>query len=168
VSYYYTDASRETDPGALPDIEVFHPREYPATLGVGMETYPYSEGYYYAYGQPGCLWDSESSGPYATEAAALKAAREDAGYCEHGIAEDAICESCPAPVLWTIREGVTDRFLHFSWGSLNGGSCAAYASEDSARAQLVRLQDAGIVHDARVERLSDTDARRWGQPESQS
>ena len=33
-------------------------------------------GYFYAFGFPGCLWDSEPVGPFDTEAGAVEAARE--------------------------------------------------------------------------------------------
>ena len=71
MSYHYTNQSRETEETALPDVEVFwdrggHPGGPP--------------GYYYAFGFPGCLWGSEPVGPFETEAEALEAAREDAGF----------------------------------------------------------------------------------------
>lgn len=73
MSYIYSDPTRETDPHALPDVEVF-------TLGECKEDHA-SEwfagiGWYFAFGFPGCLWDSDPIGPFNTEQEAINAARE--------------------------------------------------------------------------------------------
>ncbi len=86
MSYYTIDKSRENDPHALADVEIFkadHGDE-------GMR-------YWYQYGFPGCMHESDPVGPFDTEQEALAAAREDAGYCPHGVADDGICEECPTP-----------------------------------------------------------------------
>jgi hypothetical protein len=36
----------------------------------------YQPGWYFAFGEPGCLWDSEPFGPYPTELEAIEAAEE--------------------------------------------------------------------------------------------
>ncbi len=89
MAYHYTDESRASDPHALPDVEIFHSTCYPAQrengkddddprprFGKGFEK-PNETGFYYAYGFPGCLWDSDPVGPFTTEAAALETARSD-------------------------------------------------------------------------------------------
>jgi hypothetical protein len=76
VGYIYSDLSRESDPHALPDVEVYYfdGRHQP---GDCWSVNP--AGWYYAYGFPGCLWDSEPEGPFRTEAEAIAAAREWSG-----------------------------------------------------------------------------------------
>jgi len=69
----YSDQTRESDPHALPDIEVFHvPDDYqPETEdGEALE-----EGWYWWSCFPGCLPDGEPSGPFDTEEEALEDAR---------------------------------------------------------------------------------------------
>lgn len=89
MSYHHTDQSRETEETALPDVEIFHIAravpydECPACdpEAPNFETHTGEHvGYYYALGFPGCLWDSEPIGPFKTEAVALEAARESAGF----------------------------------------------------------------------------------------
>lgn len=78
MGYEYTDESRARDPHALPDVEVFHVSD-----AVSKTVKPFGierdAGWYFAFGFPGCLWDGEPSGPYASEAEALAAARDAAG-----------------------------------------------------------------------------------------
>ncbi|GAG34660.1 unnamed protein product, partial [marine sediment metagenome] len=75
MTYHYTDQSRASDAHALPDVEVF---EACAECGPNLihsadPTYTAEGcaaenlGYFYASGSPGCLWDSDPIGPYATE-----------------------------------------------------------------------------------------------------
>ena len=65
MSQYYSDPAREDDPHALPDIDVWYMQEN------------YEErGFYYAFGFPGCVHDSEPVGPFTTEQKALDDARE--------------------------------------------------------------------------------------------
>ncbi len=71
----YSDPSRENDPHALPDIEVFfdgpdlnlagEPRNFDS------EGNPVAKGWYWWACFPGCLPDGEPNGPFATEAEAL-------------------------------------------------------------------------------------------------
>ncbi len=72
----YSDPSRESDPHALPDIEVFfdgpdispwggEPRNYDS------EGNPVIVGWYWWACFPGCLPDGEPTGPFATKAEAL-------------------------------------------------------------------------------------------------
>lgn len=63
MAQYYSDPSREKEPYALPDLEVFWAEEN--ELG---ENDP---GYYYWFCFPGCCPDSEAVGPYRTEEEAL-------------------------------------------------------------------------------------------------
>jgi hypothetical protein len=117
MPYHHLDATRTDDPHALPDVETFEAYAldcdhcdlfivYPELTGTGYIDCPEcgeigitdDPHFYYAYGSPGCLWDSEPVGPYETEQAALEAAREDAGFCPHGFTEhfegDDPCEDC--------------------------------------------------------------------------
>jgi len=67
----------------LPDVEVWKtsdpvPVRLPDIGPKELEWYT-DPGFYYAYGFPGCLWDSDPVGPFDTEEEALEAAREAAG-----------------------------------------------------------------------------------------
>lgn len=92
MSQFYSDPSREHDDYALPDCETFlhtHAKRERCALNAGHKAELYGEcivddegdclgsGWYYQYCFPGCLPDSEPSGPYDTERAAIKAAREE-------------------------------------------------------------------------------------------
>ena len=74
----YSDPSRESDPHALPDLEVFYMGEKdmePDTVwqwGDGSFREP---GWYWWSCFPGCLPDSDPEGPFSSEAEALDAAR---------------------------------------------------------------------------------------------
>ena len=100
----YSDPSRESDPYALPDLEVWEERTYrsdccgtdiPAGFALEEQICPtcdkdcaYSEieparegispGFWYWYCFPGCIPDSDPFGPFDTESAALADARENA------------------------------------------------------------------------------------------
>lgn len=81
MSHEYVDPTREDDPHALPDVEVFHLSDADVMVrdlrdGDGEFM---GAGWYYQYGMPGYMPDSDPSGPYDTEDEALAAAREDAG-----------------------------------------------------------------------------------------
>ena len=81
MTYKYIDAKRESDPHALPDVEVFElvrPEEFE------LEEFPDGKtwlepGWYYRYGMPGYLPDSDPFGPFDTEEEALEDAREYSG-----------------------------------------------------------------------------------------
>ena len=76
----YSDPSRENDPHALPDLEIFYAEQgeiEPAEDFYEDETPEPSEaGFYYWHCFPGCMPDSEATGPFATEDEALADARE--------------------------------------------------------------------------------------------
>ena len=93
MSYFYSDPSRESDEHSLPDVEVFFtffgecgctetPGFADTMRGViecpecGDSYHASDSGYFYAFGFPGCLWDSDPVGPFDTEAAALEDIRE--------------------------------------------------------------------------------------------
>lgn len=98
MSRYYSDPSREEEPYALTDVEVWQDDAYRCTEcdsvfpgevrhngdgcpDCGSEDNDAWEpevrgAYWYAFGFPGCLNDSEPSGPFETEEAAVKAAQE--------------------------------------------------------------------------------------------
>ena len=71
----YSDPRRESDPHALPDLEVFEVTERDFRRG----DYPESAGpgYYWQACSPGCLPDSDPIGPFATKAEALADARAE-------------------------------------------------------------------------------------------
>jgi hypothetical protein len=68
----YSDPSRESDPHALPDVEVFYHNACPINDPMAS----YEAGWYYWYCFPGCMPDSDPIGPFATEAEALAAAQD--------------------------------------------------------------------------------------------
>jgi hypothetical protein len=169
MSYYYTDQSRETEPNALPDVEVllisandsdFIDARMESAIDDGgdpMATIEYV-GHWYAHGSPGCLWDSDPSGPFDTEAEALSAAREAAGFCEHGISDEGVCEECPAPELWAWR--VRGRAGYFSYDGMVSSILKASCWADKASAYRADTPVNGYPT-----RLPDADARRWGHTE---
>lgn len=97
MSQHYSDPRRESDPHALPDLEVFYHRNGSGTCGrtvPGME-----DGWYWWPCFPGCLPNGEPSGPFASEEEALADAREGMepqGCPAHG---NDPCDVCypPAP-----------------------------------------------------------------------
>ena len=113
MSYEYSDKSRESDAHALPDVEVFQAyshqcedcSEGPIPLSPDYYGLVYVKGacptcggtvrctdtkmhHWYAFGFPGCLWDSDPAGPFDTYEQALTEARESAGYSPHGTLDD--------------------------------------------------------------------------------
>lgn len=102
MSQQYSDPNRETDPHALPDIEVFY---VPVTefVRAKVSEWPYERvreemdntnentdeewisasvrlvGWYYWSCFPGCLPDSDPVGPFDTEDAAITAMRDEFG-----------------------------------------------------------------------------------------
>ena len=116
MPYHYTDASRENDPHALSDVETFCADTLdcaacgtPAFRDAFVDSAPCADcgellrggvnprvAWYWHNGFPGCLPDSDPSGPYASEAEALTAAREAAGLCPHGVGDDDACAPCDA------------------------------------------------------------------------
>ena len=73
----YSDPDRETDPHALPDIEVFYWTQLEAAQMIDDvdATCGKLAGWYWWACFPGCLPDSEPFGPFETEAEALADAR---------------------------------------------------------------------------------------------
>ena len=87
MSQLYSDPARESDPYTLPDVEVFY---MPASefINVDESTWMHERmaddtdadanslaGWYYWTCMPGCLPDSDASGPFKTEADAIEDAR---------------------------------------------------------------------------------------------
>lgn len=72
----YSDPTRESDPHALPNIEVFYMHE---SIWFGMEgDFHYDDsGWYYWYCLPGCLPDSDPVGPFDSYEAALEDAQDE-------------------------------------------------------------------------------------------
>lgn len=88
----YSDPTRESDPYALPDIEVFyheHAKRELCALNAGYKAELYGEcvvddegncggtGWYWWACFPGCLPDSDPVGPFDTEADALADAQSE-------------------------------------------------------------------------------------------
>lgn len=72
----YSDPSREAEPHALPDVEVFRLDAMEAKRVTGSNRA--GAGFYYWYCLPGCLPDSDAIGPFDSEADALDDALDDA------------------------------------------------------------------------------------------
>ena len=80
----FSDPTRETDPHALPDVEVFYdghehcgdrdPDGLAACGGEGECTH--LEGWYWWSCFPGCLPDSKPNGPFDTQQDAINDAQE--------------------------------------------------------------------------------------------
>jgi len=73
MSQHYSDSSREDDPYALPDVEVFRSDDYGDPSDDNIE--PLESGWYYWYCFPGCLPDSDAYGPYDSEDEAVEASQ---------------------------------------------------------------------------------------------
>ena len=75
----YSDPTRENDPHAMPDVEVFYVEaDDPQWCGVdGDSTETLPKGWYYWFCFPGCLPDSSPQGPFTTEAEALADAQSE-------------------------------------------------------------------------------------------
>jgi len=76
----YSDPTRESDPHALPDVEVFE-----VDYGLNGDALPEAArklpgsktiGWYWWSCFPGCLPDGDPNGPFATEAEAIADAQE--------------------------------------------------------------------------------------------
>lgn len=78
MSQAYSKPERESDPQALPDLEVFRISESDAKDFSGEDDEPREPGWYYWYCFPGCMPDSDPYGPYSSEQAALTAAQDEA------------------------------------------------------------------------------------------
>lgn len=96
MAYEYSDIERILVEGALPDVEVFTlpTCRYCGDTSTGSRTnsmhgFVHRWGptthkftplkapqFFYAFGFPGCLWDSEPVGPFDTYADALNEARD--------------------------------------------------------------------------------------------
>lgn len=98
MGYEYSDPAREADPNALPNVEIWlapilecqecgaqhpssgaredDPAECPECSAAEYGPVGHA-GWWYAFGFPGCLHDSEPCGPYDTREQALDAAREE-------------------------------------------------------------------------------------------
>lgn len=73
----YSNPERESEPTALPDVEVFYmtAREIADARGE-CPTEDDVSGWYYWFCFPGCLPDSDPIGPFASEQEALNDAQE--------------------------------------------------------------------------------------------
>jgi hypothetical protein len=77
----YSDKTREDEPFALPDVEVFYLSQLEvnynlANLDHADEDTLTESGWYWQSCFPGCLPDSEPFGPFETEAEALAEAQD--------------------------------------------------------------------------------------------
>lgn len=73
----YSNPARESDPHALPDIEVWYHGACAFCEGERPDVCN-GKGWYYWFCFPGCLPDSDPVGPFATEAEALEDAQSQA------------------------------------------------------------------------------------------
>jgi hypothetical protein len=188
MPYYHADASRESDAHALPDIEIFYDRvqysrccQTPTHVGSEASDCPSCEApaswdpiddpemhgwrYWFAFGMPGCLWDSDPSGPYDSENQALGAARELAGYCAHGLGDNAVCDDCPAPVLWALRTYWSRDRDPWGWFVSTIRDGLRELVPDSVGALCWSSREAAEKLADRWERayqLTDSEARSWG------
>jgi hypothetical protein len=83
MSYFYSDPSRESDPHALPDAEVFYADagDLDECFGLGDDDDEPSPAGWYAYACfPGCLPDGDPCGPFDSEAEAIEEWRSM--YCD--------------------------------------------------------------------------------------
>jgi hypothetical protein len=180
MTQHYLDSSCADDPHALPDVETFqtlHCSECNALAereadgapnaehsGECSMRAPFLTGWFYANLDGGLdSYSGEPSGPYASEAEALTAAREESGFCAHGVADDAVCSECPAPELYVFADGAGG-FLHFTRGAMRETNwCSAYASRAAADTQLAALRSVlALAGEWHVRRLTDAEARAWG------
>ena len=81
MSQIYTDETRENDPHALPDAEVFYVSQMEVNYNLQnidhADEYTITEaGWYYWSCFPGCLPDSDAIGPFETEQEAIDDARD--------------------------------------------------------------------------------------------
>ena len=81
MAQFYFDVTRENDPHALPDGEVFYADEgelWDETnpFFCDQDCQPNAPGWYYWSCFPGCLPDGDPIGPFETEDEALADARE--------------------------------------------------------------------------------------------
>lgn len=77
----YSDPARESEPYALPDVEVFGVSQMEVNYNLAnldhADEYTITEpGWYWWWCFPGCLPDSDPYGPFATEAEAIADAQE--------------------------------------------------------------------------------------------
>lgn len=70
--HFYLDESREGDPWALPNAEVFFAQAGEWEDGEGE---PNAEGWFWWPCFPGCMPDGEATGPYASAEEAIEDAR---------------------------------------------------------------------------------------------
>ena len=84
MSQQYFNPKRESDPGALPDCEVFYrtalENAVDAWLTEDGEALP--AGWYWWACFPGCLPDSDPFGPFETEQEALADAQDFGDLCD--------------------------------------------------------------------------------------
>ncbi len=70
MSQAYSDPSRESDPHALPDVEVFYVNVTDQNAGWG-DLNATESGWYWWSCMPGCLPDADPTGPFKTEQEAI-------------------------------------------------------------------------------------------------
>jgi hypothetical protein len=72
MAQVYSDPTRESDPHALPNIEVFHWTDDEAVAALADSDYGFDAeaGWYWWSCFPGCMPDSDPMGPFETEAEA--------------------------------------------------------------------------------------------------
>ena len=130
MTQFYTDPSRAYDPHALPDAEAFQvTKTDPITSEMMLEP-----GWYFWACFPGCLPDSEPTGPYDSEGDAIFAAQD----------RD---KTAPGRWLWTAPGEIVDHEGFTVARGLRGTDARAIVREHNA------IVDAAADRTAWLERM---------------
>lgn len=82
MAYHYVDPSKENDDWTLPNINTWKESAREKDEETDNDWYVRwygGEGWYFAFGFPGCMNDSEPTGPFETEEEAVEYARDLCG-----------------------------------------------------------------------------------------
>jgi len=95
MGYFYSNLERETEPNSLPNVEVWSARVGECVCGIMSPLFSAEsedcpecglsrglvptgeEAFWFAFGFPGCLHDSDPEGPFDSEEEAITTAREE-------------------------------------------------------------------------------------------
>lgn len=77
MPHHYSDRTRELDPTALPDVEVFYVTLEDTNASHEKADDIYEPGWYWWSCFPGCMPDGDPFGPFETEGDALADARDN-------------------------------------------------------------------------------------------
>lgn len=144
MSQGYSDPRRESDPHALPNVEVYYLSGNIAETAAQADAGDFPEpGWYWQACFPGCLPDGDPSGPFEIEAEALADCRESSGLCPHGASDEETCALCDSAadermfvIRGTPRGANNGRFACYVTDELAGAAkwiLAKYAQSDLER-----------------------------------